>query len=116
MRCLPTEMRASACGCSISPSLSMEFVTEAPPSLRNTAQGLYTFVTYGIGMFVGSLLSGGAVDFFTTTVGSQPVRHWTGFWMSSSLGALALLLVFAVFFRTRRMVGKRESPALVEVG
>src|SRR3954452_8366978 len=89
---------------------------EAPASLRSTAQGLYTFVTYGVGIFVGSLLSGGAVDFFTTTVGSQPVRHWTGFWMSSSLGALALLLVFAIFFRTRRMVGKRESPALVEVG
>jgi hypothetical protein len=36
--------------------------------------------------------------------------------MSSSIGALALFLVFAVFFRTRRMIGKKESPALVEVG
>jgi nucleoside transporter len=89
---------------------------EAPPSLRSTAQGLYTFVTYGIGMFFGSLLSGGAVDFFTTYTGGQPVRHWTGFWMSSSLGAFALFLVVAVFFRTRRMVGNKESPSLVEVG
>jgi nucleoside transporter len=89
---------------------------EAPASLRNTAQGLYTFVTYGIGMFVGSLLSGVGVDFFTTGAGSGVVRNWTGFWMTSSLGALALFLVFAIFFRSRRTVGNKESPALVEVG
>jgi MFS family permease len=89
---------------------------EAPASLRSTAQGLYTFVTYGVGMFVGSLLSGSAVDFFTSSTGPGLVRNWTGFWMSSSTGALALFLVFAVFFRTRRTIGKKESPALVEVG
>jgi MFS family permease len=89
---------------------------EAPASLRNTAQGLYTFVTYGIGMFVGSLLSGVGVDFFTTGAGSGVVRNWTGFWMTSGLGALALFLVFAIFFRSRRTVGNKESPALVEVG
>jgi len=89
---------------------------EAPASLRNTAQGLYTFVTYGVGMFFGSLLSGGAVDFFTASVGDRLVRNWTGFWMSSSMGALAIFLVVALFFRTRSMIGKKESPALVEVG
>ncbi len=90
---------------------------EAPASLRNTAQGLYTFVTYGIGMFFGSLLSGIAVDVFTTTgADGRLVRNWNGFWMSSSIGALVLFVVFAVFFRTGRMIGKKESPALVEVG
>src|SRR5262245_928297 len=39
---------------------------EAPAHLRGTAQGFLTFITYGVGMFVGSLLSGGALDFFTT--------------------------------------------------
>lgn len=89
---------------------------EAPENLRNTAQGLYTFVTYGIGMFFGSLLSGIAVDFFTASTGGRLVRNWNGFWLSSSLGALTLFLVFAIFFRTRRMIGKKESHALVEVG
>lgn len=88
---------------------------EAPATLRNTAQGLYTFSTYGIGMFVGSLLSGGAVDFFTTYHGSTPVRNWTGFWTSSSLAALVLFLVFAVFFRSQRMIQSKETEALVEV-
>ena len=27
---------------------------EAPPNLRGTAQGLITFLTYGVGMFIGS--------------------------------------------------------------
>ena len=39
---------------------------EAPSHLRGTAQGFLTFLTYGVGMFIGSLLSGVALDFFTT--------------------------------------------------
>jgi len=89
---------------------------EAPANLRSTAQGLYTFVTYGMGMFLGSLLSGGALDFFTTSNGQGRVRNWTGFWMSSSLGALLLFVVFATFFRSRVMIEKKESQALPELG
>ena len=89
---------------------------EAPAQLRNTAQGLYTFCTYGIGMFVGSLLSGIAVDFFTTAGGANPVRNWTGFWTSSSLAALLLFVLFAASFRSKRMIENKQSEALVEVG
>src|SRR3954469_17862811 len=42
---------------------------EAPPNLRVTAQGFITFVTYGLGMYIGSNISGIAVDFFTTKNG-----------------------------------------------
>jgi len=34
----------------------------APSHLRSTAQGLYTFLTYGAGMLAGSLLSGFALE------------------------------------------------------
>ena len=37
----------------------------APSHLRSTAQGFITFVTYGIGMLIGSLLSGGILDYFS---------------------------------------------------
>jgi nucleoside transporter len=37
---------------------------EAPGHLRNSAQGFITFVTYGVGMLIGSLLSGGVLDYF----------------------------------------------------
>jgi nucleoside transporter len=76
---------------------------EAPLHLRSTAQGFYMFVTYGVGMLAGSLLSGGALDYFT-----NGTRNWIGFWMSSSMGAFALFLVFALFFRGGRMIRSRE--------
>jgi len=81
---------------------------EAPAHLRSTAQGFYMFVTYGMGMLVGSLLSGGALDYFTTATQPVLVRNWTGFWMSSSVAAFALFLVFALFFRGGRMIRSRE--------
>jgi nucleoside transporter len=76
---------------------------KAPSHLRSTAQGFYMFVTYGVGMLVGSLLSGGALDYFT-----NGTRNWTGFWMSSSLAAFALFLVFALFLRGGGMIRNRE--------
>jgi MFS family permease len=87
---------------------------EAPASSRNTAQGMYTFVTYGVGMFLGSLLSGGALDFFTTKTPEGLHRNWTSFWTSSSVAALLLFLIFAFLFKSRRMIQKQEAEALVE--
>lgn len=87
---------------------------EAPRSLRNTAQGLYTFVTYGVGIFLGSLLSGGAVDFFTTSVNGTLTRNWRGFWLSSSAGALVLFLAIAVFFQSRKTIRKNQPDEVLE--
>ena len=77
---------------------------EAPTSLRVTAQGFLTFVTYGVGMFIGSNLSGVALDFFTGNRGTD----WKGFWLTSSAGAFAILLLVSAFFRSR---GRIESSA-----
>jgi MFS family permease len=73
---------------------------EAPPDLRGTAQGFLTFITYGLGMFIGSNLSGVALDFFTTPSG----KNWSAFWLSSGGGAFAILLLVAVFFRTNAKI------------
>jgi nucleoside transporter len=88
---------------------------EAPPALRNTAQGFYTFLTYGVGMFVGSLLSGIAVDFFTTGTGPTMVRHWTGFWLSSSLAAMILFLAIGLFFRGKTMIQSKQQTLVEEL-
>ena len=87
---------------------------ESPVGSRNTAQGMYTFATYGVGMFLGSLLSGGAVDFFTTKTKGAFLRNWTGFWTSSSAAAFVLFLVFAFLFKSRRMIQEQETETLVE--
>ena len=61
---------------------------QAPPNLRSAAQGLIIFLTYGVGMFIGSLLSGGAVDYFTRTVGGVAIRDWQAFWLEFLGGRL----------------------------
>ena len=74
---------------------------EAPAHLRSTAQGFITLVTYGVGMLIGSYLSGIALDAFTTTENGVPVRDWHSFWMSSAAMAATILVLLnvALFFR-----------------
>jgi nucleoside transporter len=84
---------------------------QAPPNLRGAAQGLIIFLTYGVGMFIGSLLSGGAVDYFTRTVGGVTIHDWQAFWLSSSAGALVILLMIALFFRSHAKVQTAEQAA-----
>jgi nucleoside transporter len=84
---------------------------EAPPHLRGTAQGFLTFVTYGVGMFIGSLLSGVALDFFSTSVNGAPAHNWKAFWLCSSAGALLILALVAVFFQTRAKIENKAAAA-----
>ncbi len=74
---------------------------QAPASLRSSAQGLITFLTYGVGMFAGSLLSGRALDVFTSSPGHV---DWQLFWLSSGAGAFVILLLIAGLFRNQSKV------------
>jgi nucleoside transporter len=73
---------------------------QAPAHLRSAAQGFITFMTYGVGMYAGSLISGHALDFFTTGSGASAVRDWKTFWLSSSAGAFVILLIVVALFRS----------------
>jgi nucleoside transporter len=83
---------------------------EAPQHLRGTAQGFIMFLTYGLGMFIGSLISGWTVDFFTTPQG----RNWQSFWLSSAASAFVIMLLLAVFFRSRGKIRTEQPEAVVE--
>ncbi|HVO98355.1 MAG TPA: nucleoside permease [Bryobacteraceae bacterium] len=74
---------------------------QAPAHLRSAAQGFITFMTYGIGMYAGSLISGNALDFFTTGSG---VHDWKTFWLSSAAGAFVILLIVAALFRSKARI------------
>jgi MFS family permease len=84
---------------------------QAPAHLRSSAQGFITFLTCGIGMYAGSVLSGGALDFFTTGFGDAAVRDWKSFWPCSAAGAFVILLPITVMFRRG---AKTESAHEVE--
>jgi len=77
---------------------------EAPANLRVTAQGFLTFVTYGVGMFIGSNLSGIALDFFTKKENGVVVHDWQAFWLSCGAGAFVILVIVAAFFRSNSKI------------
>jgi MFS family permease len=81
---------------------------KAPGHLRGTAQGFLMFLTYGVGMFLGSVLSGWAVDFFTTTDNGALTRNWTGFWLSSAASAFVIFVLVALFFQSKGRVQAQE--------
>jgi nucleoside transporter len=88
---------------------------QAPAHLRSTAQGFITFVTYGVGMLAGSLLSGGALDYFSTRSGAVVVRNWQSFWLSSAAMSFAIMLLVFFFFRTSARIRVDEvQPGRVE--
>ncbi|MBT2118544.1 nucleoside permease [Dyella sp. LX-66] len=80
---------------------------EAPTALRAATQGLITFLTYGLGMFVGSWLSGVVVDAYAT-----PGAHdWRSIWLIAGGCAFAVLVLFVLAFKDRRSVA--GQPAAV---
>ena len=83
----------------------------APAHLRSTAQGFITFVTYGIGMLIGSLLSGGILDYFSTTTATGVVRNWQSFWLSSAAMSFVITLMVLFFFRSQARVGTEAKQA-----
>ena len=50
---------------------------KAGEKIKNSAQGLITFATYGIGMGIGSKLSGIVLDYYTV----NDVKNWQAVWM-----------------------------------
>ena len=75
---------------------------KAPGDLRAAAQGFITLITYGVGGFIGTWLSGRIVDAYATTGGGHA---WPEIWPIPAAWATVVLVLFAVFFTYR------ETPA-----
>jgi nucleoside transporter len=84
---------------------------KALPALRAAAQGLITFLTYGVGMFVGSWLSGAVVQHYTRATGGH---DWRAIWNFSALTAASVLVLFAFTFREddRQTVSPSQAAAI----
>lgn len=79
----------------ISGSLFVE--KEAPQSMRASAQGLFMFITNGIGAIIGGYYSGLIVDHYTV----NGVRDWPQIWTVFAAYALILGLIFPFVFKYR---------------
>jgi len=82
---------------------------KAPSALRSAAQGLMTFLTYGIGMFVGSLFCGRIVDMYKTA--GADGHDWRSIWMVPAAAAAAVLVFFALGFRNKEAESRPAAVA-----
>ena len=92
--------------------------SKAPSSLRAAAQGLITLITYGLGMLVGSWLSGAVVDHYAHSTVLGAVEHnWRAIWLFSATCSGLVLVLFLLFFQEtdaapHSEVEREEIPAL----
>lgn len=73
--------------------------TKAGPTIKSAAQGLITFATYGVGMFIGTYLSGLVKDAYTI----NDVTNWQSFWLVPAGITVAVLAFLYVFFKEKDM-------------
>jgi nucleoside transporter len=83
---------------------------KASAELRAAAQGLISFITYGMGMFVGSWLSGAVVDRYTHIAPDGTVAFdWRSIWMFAAASSAVVLIAFLFTFSERQSV-EESSP------
>ncbi len=80
---------------------------KAGAAIKNAAQGLFTFATYGLGMFIGTWFSGFVVDNYKTTAG----HNWTKIWYVPAYIAMGVLVYFILFFREKRLAANSQATA-----
>ena len=71
---------------------------KAPKEIRASAQGFIALITYGIGIGLGSIVSGKVVDAFT----QGGMKDWRMIWWIPCGFALAVSLLFALAFKDEK--------------
>ena len=73
---------------------------KAGEKIKSSAQGLFTFATYGVGMFIGTWFSGFIVDKYKIGAG----HDWTKIWFVPAYIAIGVLIYFILFFKEKREI------------
>ncbi|HEX7338760.1 MAG TPA: nucleoside permease [Rhodanobacteraceae bacterium] len=98
----------------ISGSLFVE--QHAAPEIRASAQGLFMFMTNGVGAVAGSLIAGWAIGAFFTTPAcnatTQICMNWRGIWLSFAAYALVMVIFFVPLFHYRHKRGDTTMSGL----
>lgn len=84
----------------------------APKAIQASAQGFIALITYGVGMLIGARISGMVVERYQTTMAGVITGHdWTTIWIIPAVMALAVIMLFALFFRDPVTAGEAQQPA-----
>jgi nucleoside transporter len=78
--------------------------SKAGESIKSAAQGLITFATYGVGLLIGSYVSGFITEISASTLDGVIVYQWIPVWLTAASIALGVIVLFSFFFK--------EKPAM----
>ena len=82
---------------------------KAGERIQSSAQGMITMATYGIGMWIGTLLSGFVKDHYTI----NEIVSWRSIWMVPAGIAGGVLVLFILFFNDNKKSALRTEPVLM---
>lgn len=68
--------------------------------IKNAAQGLFTFITYGVGMFIGTWVSGFVTNYYSV----NQVYQWKSIWFIPAYIAIPVLICFIFFFKEKKNI------------
>ncbi|PVZ85136.1 MFS transporter [Serratia sp. S1B] len=83
---------------------------ETDSRIRASAQGLFMSMVNGVGAYVGAIVSGEVVDFFT----HEGVKDWQSIWLVFASYTLLLGIIFAFSFHYQHRPEERCGEALSE--
>ncbi len=85
------------------------------PEIRGQAQGFLVLVTYGVGMLIGTQVSGLVFNrFLSSGADTLSAQQWQNFWGLPAVFAAAVMLLFALTFKdtvSPSEVGSAAAPA-----
>lgn len=88
---------------------------KAGERIKNAAQGLFTFATYGLGMFIGTYFSGVIAKKYTLDAlnpfTQKNAHDWQRIWYVPAFIAIGVLIYFILFFREKRQIRTAEEAA-----
>jgi nucleoside transporter len=73
---------------------------KAGEKIKNSAQGLFTLASYGLGMVIGTYFSGYVVGHYT--VNETP--DWNSIWMVPAYISIGVLVFFLVLFKEKKQI------------
>jgi nucleoside transporter len=87
---------------------------KAEGSLRSAAQGIITLLTYGLGMFTGSWVSGLIVDHYSYLAAAGDTAHnWHAIWLFAAvISGVVLLLFLGAFSEDEKTITQHTDATM----
>jgi len=86
--------------------------SKADDKTRNSAQGLLTFATYGVGMVIGAYISGFITEIYVLEESALHLYNWKNVWLIPAYFSVFILIIILIFFKEKLFKRRRISAEL----